>query len=457
MSALSQGGKRTLNQELRMSRKERDRLKVIEQIERGLIGQAQGAEALGLSARQVRRLQARYRVQGDAGLAHRSRGRPSNRRIGAGVRAEALARIERRYRDFGPTLAAEYLAQEAGIEVSRETARGWMIEAGLWHGSRKKRPHRRRRPRRPCRGALVQMDTSIHDWFEGRGETAVLITMIDDATSHVEQRFFASDTTAANMAMIALYIERHGRPAALYTDRASHFTHTARRRRMLSEDPTQIERALGELDIRLIHARSPQAKGRVERRFGMDQDRMVKAMRLEGIATIEAANRFLDRTYLAQMNARFTRPAAGQADLHRNAQGYDLQAILSVQATRRVANDATVQFKGQVYQIEAGPGPGALAGARVTVERRLDGSLRLRWGGRYLGFKWVGPARGAAGRVGAIEPGEADPARGRPVGLRPPCRPRAESKKGKPSIPPHDHPWRRSFLPGKKPDNSTLR
>ncbi len=442
-----------------MSRKERDRLKVIEQIERGLIGQAQGAEALGLSARQVRRIQARYRVQGDAGLVHRSRGRPSSRRIGDEVRAEAIARIERRYRDFGPTLAAEYLAQEAGIDVSRETVRGWMIQAGLWHGSRKKRPHRKRRPRRPCRGALVQMDTSIHDWFEGRGETAVLITMIDDATSHVEQRFFASDTAAANMAMIALYIERHGRPAALYTDRASHFKHTAhrRQRRMLSEDPTQIERALGELDIRLIHARSPQAKGRVERRFGVDQDRLVKAMRLEGIATIEAANRFLDRTYLAKMNARFTRPPAKQADLHRDAQDYDLAAILSIQAERRVANDATVQFKAQVYQIEAGPGTRGLAGARVTVERRLDGSLRLRWGGRYLGFKWVGPARKNAGRVRAIEPGEAGPAGGRPVGLRPPSRPRAKSKKGKPRVPAHDHPWRRSFLPGRKPDNSTLR
>jgi len=441
-----------LKEELRMSRKERDRLKVIEQIERGLIGQVQGAEALELSARQVRRLQERYRTQGDAGLVHRLRGRPSNRRIGNEVRAEALARIERRYRDFGPTLAAEYLSEEAGIAVSRETVRGWMMEAGLWRGSRKKRPHRRRRPRRPCRGELVQMDTSEHDWFEGRGETAVLITMIDDATNHVWQRFFPSDTTASNMAMIGDYIARHGRPLALYTDWASHFKHTPHRRerRMVEKKRTQIERALGELDIELIAAHSPQAKGRVERRFGVDQDRLIKGLRLAGVATIEAANRFVEEKHLPKMNARFTHRAAEQADLHRDAQGYDLHAILSVQGTRRVANDATIQFQGQVYQIEAGPGTRGLAGARVVVEQRLDGSLRLRWGGRYLGFSWVGPARSQTPRKGA-------PAGGRPVGLRPPSRPPAKTNKGKPYVPPPDHPWRRTFLLCAKEDKSTLR
>ena len=442
-----------------MSRKERDRLKVIEQIERGLISQIQGAEALGLSTRQVRRLQARYQAQGDRGLVHRSRGRASNRRIGSEVRAEALGRIERRYRDFGPTLAAEYLAEEAGIEVSRETVRGWMIEAGLWRGSRKKRPHRRRRPRRRQRGELVQMDTSEHDWLEGRGPAPVLITMIDDATSEVFSRFFQADTTAANMAMIRDYTARHGRPLALYTDRASHFKQTAHRRhkRMLAPAPTQIERALGELEIELIVARSPQAKGRVERRFGMDQDRLVKALRLAAVTTIQGANRLLEQTYLPRINARFARRAAEAADLHRDARGHDLEAILSIQHTRRVAGDATIQFQGQVYQIQAGAGARGLAGAHVIVEQRLDGSLRLRRGGQYLGFTQVGPARDGAGRGGASEPSEAGPTRGRPVGLRPPCRPRVETKKAKPYVPPADHPWRRPFLPCTKADKSTLR
>ena len=435
-----------------MSRKERDRLKVIEQVEQGRMSQTEGARALELSTRQVRRWQARYRAEGDGGLVHRLRGRTSNRRIGAEHRAGAMVELRGRLRGFGPTLAAEYLAQESGIELSRETVRGWMIEAGLWSGSRPKRPHRRRRPRRPCRGELVQMDTSEHDWFEGRGEKAVLIAMIDDATNETMERFFPADTTAANMAMIAAYIERHGRPVALYTDRASHFTHTAHRRhrRMLGTDPTQIERALAELDIGLIRARSPQAKGRVERRFGMDQDRLVKAMRLEGISTIDKANQFLQDDYLPKINARFARPAAHRADLHRDARGYDLQAVLSIHESRRVANDATIQFRGQVYQIEAGSQAHGLAGARVVLEQRRDQSLRLRWGDQYLAFRWVGPAR--------TQPaGEATATGGRSVGLRPPSRPPAKNTKGTPYVPPHNHPWRRSFLFGKKPDKSTLR
>ncbi len=433
--------------ELCMSRKERDRLKVIEQVERGLMSQLKAAEVLRLSVRQVRRIQGRYRREGDGGLVHRSRGRPSGRRIDEAVRRRALQWIERRYWDFGPTLAAEYLAQEAGIEASRETVRGWMMEAGLWRGSRKKRPHRRRRPRRRCLGELVQMDTSEHAWFEGRGEQAVLITMIDDATNGVFQRFFRADTTTANMAILRDYIERFGRPVALYTDRASHFKHTAtaRERRALEAHATEIERALAELDIELIVARSPQAKGRVERRFGIDQDRMIKALRLEGIATIEAANRFLESEFTGRMNEKFARPAAEAAEAHRSAQGFDLDAIFSVQESRRVANDCTVQFKGQVYQIEAGEIADGLAGAHVTVEQRLDQSLRMRWGDRYLAYRKLGPVRGPKDRR----------AGDRSVGLRPPSR--SPAKKRKPYVPPPDHPWRRTFLLGKKEDNSTLR
>ena len=433
--------------ELRMSRKERDRLKVMEQVEQGLMSQIKAAEVLGLSVRQVRRIQLRYRGQGDRGLVHRSRGRPSSRRIDEEVRRRALEWIERRYRDFGPTLAAEYLAREAGIKVSRETVRGWMMQAGLWRGSRKKRPHRRRRARRSCRGELVQMDTSEHAWFEGRGEQAELITMIDDATSEVFQRFFPADTTMANMAILRDYVERFGRPVALYADRASHFKHTwtAREGRALKANATQIERALAELDIELIVARSPQAKGRVERRFGIDQDRMVKALRLEGIATIEAANRFLEREFTGRMNEKFARRAAQAADAHRSAEGLDLDAIFSVQETRHVAHDCTVQFKGQVYQIEAGEIAAGLAGARLTVEQRLDRTLRMRWGDRYLGYRKLDPARGQDDRH----------AGDRSVGLRPPSR--SPVKKGKPYVPPPDHPWRRTFLPGKKEDNSTLR
>ncbi len=425
-----------MRMELRMSRKERDRLKVIEQVEQGLMSQLKAAEVLRLSVRQVRRIQGRYRRDGDRGLVHRSRGRPSGRRIDEVVRRRALQWIESRYRDFGPTLAGECLAEEQGIEVSRETVRRWMMEAGLWRGSRKKRPHRRRRARRPCRGELVQMDTSIHDWFEGRGEKAVLIAMIDDATNHTMERFFAADTTATNMAMIRDYIARQGRPMALYTDWASHFKHTSHRRerRMLGTKLTQIERALSELDIELIAARSPQAKGRVERRFGIDQDRLVKALRLNNVSTIEAANRLLVNEYLPRMNTRFTSAPAHRADAHRSAQGLDLDAIFSVQETRRVANDCTVQFKGQVYQIETHEIADGLAGSQVTVQQRLDATLRLRWRDRYLAYRKLGAARNPDDRR----------AGDRSVGLRPPSR--SPAKKDKPYVPPPDHPWRKGHF-----------
>lgn len=435
--------------ELRMSRIERDRLKVIEQVERGMISQTDAARILALSVRQVRRIQSRYRSEGDRGLVHRLRARRSKRRISETVRTRAIECIETRYRDFGPTLASEYLAREQGIEVSRETVRQWMIEAGLWTGSRSKRPHRRRRPRRRALGELVQMDTSIHDWFEGRGETAVLITMIDDATSRVMQRFFGADTTAANMELLRDYISRHGRPLAVYTDWASHFKHTpnAKARRTAERRRTQIERALGELDIELIAARSPQAKGRVERRFGVDQDRLVKALRLNNIATIGAANRLIEREYEPRINDKFARAAAEPADVHRDADGFDLEAIFSIQQPRRVANDCTVRLEGQTYQIEAGATAPGLAGSRVTVERRLDSTMRLRWGDRYLRYRRLGPMAPS----GKKEQPAVDPS----VGPSPPSR--STAKKTKPYTPPHDHPWRRTFLPGKKPDNSTLR
>ena len=422
--------------ELRMSRKERDRLKVIEQVELGLMSQVKASEVLRLSVRQVRRIERRYRREGDRGLVHRSRGRPSRRRIEEAVRRRAVEWIERRYDDFGPTLACECLAEHQGIKVSRETVRGWMMEAGLWRGSRKKRPHRRRRARRSCRGELVQMDSSIHDWFEGRGEKAVLIAMIDDATNQTLERFFEADTTASNMTMIRDYVARHGRPLALYTDWASHFKHTSHRkeRRMTEAKQTQIERALAELDIELIAAHSPQAKGRVERRFGVDQDRLVKGLRLEGIGTIEAANRFLEERYLPRMNARFALAPARSADAHRSARGMDLEAIFSVQETRRVANDCTVQFKGRVYQIEADEIGDAMAGTQVMVEQRLDGTLRLRRGDRYLGYRKLGPAGGPNDRR----------AGDRSVGLRPPSR--SPAKKGKPYVPPPDHPWRKGHF-----------
>jgi len=377
--------------ELRMSMKERDRIKALEMVRSGMIGQEQAGEMLGVSARHVRRLMRRYESEGDAGLVHKGRGRSSNRRIARETRERVLEKLRGEYLGFGPTLAAEKLAERDGITVSRETVRGWMIGAGLAGPGREKRPHRRRRPRRPCFGELVQMDTSEHDWLEGRGERLSLVTMIDDATGRKLARFFPSDSGAANREMIRLWIEAHGRPVALYTDHAAHFRRVAAAGE--NAGPTQIERALGELNIRLIVAHSPQAKGRVERSHGTDQDRLVKELRLEGARTREKANEFLERRYLPKINARFAVRPQDQADAHRGAEGLDLAAILSHQETRSVARDWTIQFEGKPWQLEGEAVRGMEPLARVTVEWRLDGTTRVRWGDRYLGYRLAPPSR----------------------------------------------------------------
>jgi hypothetical protein len=336
----------------------------------------------------------------------------------------------------------------------------------LWAARRKDRPHRRRRPRRACFGDLVQMDTSSHDWLEGRGPACELITMIDDATGRKLMRFFPGDSTQTNMEMIKLWIERHGRPLALYTDWATHFKQTPKRGQKSAPGATQIERALAQLDIRLIAAHSPQAKGRVERSHGTDQDRLIKKMRLAGVRTLEAANLFLDAVYLPQVEQRFTVEPAGP-DAHRDAQGYDLAAIFSVQAARHVNNDYTVQVDGAAWQIERGEITGGLRGTKVTVERRLDGSMRLRWCDRYLRYhraqtvckfepegcraaKPSAPAGvgGSALREDSLRSSSLRSDPSTPANPRPRHTP----------IPAPDHPWRKgTFLLGRKKDISILR
>lgn len=376
--------------ELCMSQRERDRLKVMEQVKSGVIGTAEAAERIKVSQRQVQRLLRAYVELGDRGLVHGLRGRRANNAIGEEIRKRAMEMLrEPVYRDYGPTLACEALAEEQGIGLSRETARRWMKEEGLWKGSRPKRKHRRRRPRRACFGELVQMDTSEHDWLEGRGgkQKMVLITMIDDATGWKLGRFAAGDTSEANMELIGLWIKGPGRPCALYTDWASHFKQ--RRSRGKRPGQTQIERALKELDVELILANSPQAKGRVERSHGTDQDRLVKGLRRAGVRTLEEANAYLEKVYLPKVNGRFSKAALDPANAHREAEGYDLEAILCVQEKRRVQNDWTVSIDAWAWQIEAGERSQNLRGREVIVERRLDGAMRLRQGDRYLKFHRV--------------------------------------------------------------------
>ena len=427
---------------LTMTQPERDRLKVIEQVHQGHLTQPRAGALLGRSERQVRRLLRRYEAEGDAGLLHRSRGRPSNRRLPEAVREEAL-RILRQpdWRDFGPTFAAEKLAQLHGLEVSHEKLRRWMIEAKLWRPRRRSVEAHVWRERRACRGELVQWDTSEHDWFEGRGERAVFINMIDDATGAIWGRFYPRDTSENNCRLLDSYLRQHGRPVAMYTDKGGIFRVNQGRDpeadRAGREPETQVGRAVRELGIELIHAHSPQAKGRVERSFGTLQDRLVKELRLAGISTIAAANRFLEKRFLPEHKARFAQAPRCAVDAHRPVGDLDLAAILSHQETRVVLNDYTFKYGGERYQIAREQVRAGLRGNRVLVERRLDGSLAVRWRERYLECGAVPAAEGAA--PGAVRrsdgPGAAPPparsGRGRP----------APNKAHKPAP---DHPWRQS-------------
>jgi hypothetical protein len=348
---------------------------------------------MGVSERWVRKLLGRVRKQGDRVVVHGLRGRPGNRKIPERVREQAVGLVEREYRDFGPTLASEYLARRHGIAASRETVRGWMLAAGLWRQRRARveRVHTWRRRRSQC-GELVQWDSSEHDWLEGRGEKLYLILMIDDATSRALARLVRHDSTAENLRTLGRYLERWGRPVAWYTDKASLFrvNRPPQREEELQGEParTQIGRAIHELGMEWIPAHSPQAKGRVERFFRTAQDRLVKGLRKAGARTLEEAQRYLQQVYLPLWNRRFTVPATNPTDAHRSLGAeHNLAAILSRVESRVVAADYTLQFEGQLFQIaRQGIRPG-LRGARVRVEQRLDGSLGVRFRDRYLAVR----------------------------------------------------------------------
>jgi transposase len=384
--------------QLLMTRVERERLKVLQKVKSKIITQRVAAEEVGLSVRQVQRLLKGLQEFGDAAVVHGSRGKPSKRRIADRVEKAAVKILSAPlYQGFGPTLAAEHLRQKHGIEVSKETARQWMMRAHLWRGKKAKNEAVHNwRPRRSRFGELVQWDTSEHDWLEGRGERLYLIAMIDDATSRLLARFVRHDSTEENMRLLWSYLEKFGRPLTFYTDKASLF-HTAQKRTRdepgvdkdrVEMPPTQIGRALRELGIMWIAAHSPQAKGRVERNFATAQDRLVKGMRVAGVRTIEQANEYLINDYLAWWEREMTVEAAHPDNAHRRLEGtHQLAASLSHVETRQVRPDYTLRWEGKLYQIERRAVTPGLRGADVRVEQRLDGSLAVRHGERYLPIK----------------------------------------------------------------------
>ena len=378
-----------------MTQAERDRLVTLRKTKKGLITQRQAAEELGLSIRQVKRLIYALKKRGDKAVIHGLRGKPSNQRIGKSVEQEAMQILSADlYKGFGPTLAAEYLAGKHDIEVSKETLRQWMMRAGLWRAKEQKlKAVHIWRPRRSRFGELVQWDTSEHDWLEGRGEKLYLIAMIDDATSRLFARFVRHDSTAENMRLLKSYLEKFGRPLAFYTDKASIFRTAEKRKRdepAMDKDPvemppTQIGRALQELGIAWIPAHSPQAKGRVERNFATAQDRLVKGLRVAAVKTIEEANQYLEETYLVWWDRESTLKPAQADDAHRPLdKSHNLDGSLSHVETRQVRNDYTVPLNGKLYQIDRKSIVSGMRGAEVRVERRLDDSIAVRFGERYV-------------------------------------------------------------------------
>ena len=376
-----------------MSQQERDWLEWLKKAKEGVITQRQAAEKMKVTDRWVRTLLARMAEVGDRVVVHGLRGRASNRRISEDWRTQALEILKQpQWHDFGPTFASEQLAKRHQIEVSKETVRKWMVEAGLWESqSRKVKAVHCWRPRRSGYGELVQWDTSNHDWLEGRGEPVrYLVRLIDDATSRSWGRFVQHDGTRENMGVLWEYVEHNGRMVDVYTDRAAMFTVTPRpgeskQERREADRLTQIGRALRELGIGAITAYSPQAKGRVERSFGTDQDRLVKELRLAQVTTMQAANRFLEQEYWPQWNERFARSLEGVVDLHRPlTPQLDLASALSHVEQRVIRNDYTFPFVGRNYQIARKDVKAGMKGQRLRIELRLDGDLRARYEGQYV-------------------------------------------------------------------------
>lgn len=438
---------------IELSAQERERLKVLHEVERGHLSQIDAARRLRLSDRQVRRLLQRLRQVGDCGLPHGLRGRPSNRKIPADTEQRSLRRLRLpAYWGFGPTLAAEHLARQ-GLQVSRETLRKWMNAAGLRQPRRRHgKPVHVWRPRRAAFGELVMMDSSPYRWLEDRGPACHLIAMIDDASSRVWGRLALHDSSEENLRTLGGWLERYGRPLALYTDKNGLFV-TSRpvqwQEQLQDTAPrTQFGRALAELDIEWIAAHSPQAKGRIERLFKTLQDRLVKEMRVLEIRSIEQANRFLEITFWPAWSQRFAVQPAQRSDAHRSLQRTQrLEEILSVRVARTVAADHTVKWEGQRWGLKREQVCAGLRGAQAEIERRLDGTHWLRVRGRYLPLHLCPDAPRSAGPSGLRPPGLAEQ------------KPKAINKTKHHA--PADHPWRRSwkrtFLPCGKPDISTLR
>lgn len=422
-----------------MTKKEALRYDIIKDLLAQKIDGAEAAKQLNLSVRQTKRLKAAVHSLGVKGIIHGSRGRKGNRRIDEGVISKAKEYLKKTYHDFNPLLAQEHLRDDRKIRLSKETVRQLMIKERLWRPKKKTdaKKHFWRERKDNC-GEMQQFDGSYHNWFEGRSEAAVgleqcLLLSVDDATGKITGAVFEdNEGVEAVFRFWKEYFKTNGLPNAIYLDKFSTYKVNHKNAVDNLELMTQFERAMNQLGVRVIHANSPQAKGRVEKMNGTLQRRLVKEMRLNGINTIEEANGFLKEIFIPKFNRQFAVVPKKENDLHRKLdekKTNELDKILSIQSERRVNNDYTIRLKNNYYQLNETQPIAVCKKDAVVVEERLTGEIKISLRGRYLNH------------------------------FRLPERPKKEvniklaaltARKRSGWIPPADHPWRRSFLFNRK-------
>ena len=413
-----------------MSSHELERVAVMGRVKNRDLKLSDAAVLLDVSYRQAKRLWRRYRKVGSEGLKHGNAGRPSNRRKPLKLRRRVLNLIRKKYSGleeerFGPTLAAEHLAEEDGIVVDHDTLRLWMLEEGLWSRQRKRRRHLKRRERKAHFGELVQLDGSFHDWFEGRGPRGCLMDMVDDAAGHCEARMGKEETIWAAAGVLRVWIENHGVPRALYTDWKNVYKRKATPAEQLrGKVPfTQFGRRCEKLGIRIIAASSPQAKGRIERANGVHQDRLIKKMRRKKIASYEAANEYLQKQYLPEHNRRFARPPASPEDYHgRKPIARELHEIFRLETERSISNDWVIRHDGRSLQLNPGSRHYGPTQSKALVCEWENGNRQIYYRGEPIAFTELQQPIQASPQPRRSAP--------RPIVIR-------KAKK--------DHPWRQRY------------
>lgn len=382
---------------LLMSKKDCRKMQVLSRVKEKLISVRRAGELLGVSYRQAKRLWRRFREEGEKGLIHAGRGAPSNNRLATELKEKVLQRYREVYLGFGPTLAVEKLVEEDGLSpISRETLRQWLLEAGMWQRHRRHRPYRKRREPKHHFGELVQLDGSHHPWFGEEHNSCCLMNLVDDATGTTLALMNEQETSEAAMRLLWAWIEVYGIPLALYCDLKS--VYLTEREPTLEEQlegrlpKTAFGLACERLGVQIISAYSPQAKGRVERKHGLYQDRFAKELRLRGAKTIGEANMILRGGFVEKLNKKFARPPFAAEDLHVPLrEGQDLRDIFCFEQTRSVAQDWVVRHENRFYQLSRGKKGMPRAGGKVSVRVWLDGSVHILHRGRRIPYKEFDP------------------------------------------------------------------